>query len=65
MGVIVRGFIAFRTLSSIVCTYTSPVVLEQSPGGFTTALLDLSSKETFKISCCFPKGNKPLFLLET
>jgi hypothetical protein len=38
---------------------------KQSPGSFLTVLLDLTSKDRAKISCCFPKGRMPLFLLET
>ena len=38
---------------------------EQSPGSFLTALLDLTVERSRKISCCFPKGTVPLFLLET
>ena len=36
------------------------VFKEQSPGGFPTSLLDLSSNRTFRISCYFPKGSVSL-----
>ena len=47
-----------------ISNHNYAVFNQQSRGSFLTDLLDLTSKDRAKISCCFPKGIMTLFLLE-
>jgi hypothetical protein len=46
-------------------TSSTPFFDQQSPGFFLDRSSELDVERARKISCCFPKGTVPLFLLET